>query len=93
MKKTYDNGYRYLFYRWYESYYGCSANRHVFPWRIRIDSKKVCVEFSLADMDMSSCQQGVTYEQTKAYVLEKYGLKMSSHYISQVKWKYGGTKL
>lgn len=32
----------------------------------------------------------MTHEQTKAYVLEKYGLKMSSHYISQVKWKYRG---
>ena len=43
-----------------------------------IDSKKVRVEFSLEDMDMSGFQKGATYEQIKAYVLEKYGLKVSS---------------
>ena len=30
-----------------------------------IDSKKVRVEFSLEDMDMSGFQQGATYEQIK----------------------------
>lgn len=54
-----------------------------------IDSKKVRVEFSLEDMDMSGFQQGATYEQIKAYVLEKRGLKVSSLYISQVKRKCG----
>ena len=54
-----------------------------------IDSKKVRVEFSLEDMDMSGFQKGATYEQIKAYVLEKYGLKVSSLYISQVKRKCG----
>ena len=53
------------------------------------DSKKVRVEFSLEDMDMSGFQQGATYEQIKAYVLEKHGLKVSSLYISQVKRKCG----
>ena len=54
-----------------------------------IDSKKVRVEFSLEDMDISGFQQGATYEQIKAYVLEKHGLKVSSLYISQVKRKCG----
>ena len=54
-----------------------------------IDSKKVRVEFSLEDMDMSGFQKGATYEQLKAYVLEKHGLKVSSLYISQVKRKCG----
>lgn len=54
-----------------------------------IDSKKVRVEFSLEDMDMSGFQKGATYEQIKTYVLEKYGLKVSSLYISQVKRKCG----
>ena len=35
-----------------------------------IDSKKVRVEFSLEDMDMSGFQKGATYEQIKAYVLD-----------------------
>lgn len=55
----------------------------------KIDSKKVRVEFSLEDMDMSGFQKGATYEQIKAYVLEHSGLKVSSLYISQVKRKCG----
>ena len=54
-----------------------------------IDSKKVRVEFSLEDMDMSGFQKGATYEQIKAYVLEHTGLKVSSRYISQIKRKCG----
>lgn len=54
-----------------------------------IDSKKVWVEFSLEDMDMSGFQKGATYEQIKTYVLEHSGLKVSSLYISQVKRKCG----
>ena len=54
-----------------------------------INSKKVRVEFSLEDMDMSGFLKGATYEQIKAYVLEKYGLKVSSLYISQIKRKCG----
>ena len=52
-----------------------------------IDSKRVKVEFSLENMDMSEFQNGATYEQIKEYVLCKTGLKVSSLYISQVKRK------
>ena len=52
-------------------------------------ARKVRVESSLEDMDMSGFQQGATYEQIKAYVLEKHGLKVSSLYIAQVKQKCG----
>ena len=54
-----------------------------------IDSKKVRVDFSLEDMDMSGFQKGATYDQIKAYVLEHSGMKVSSLYISQVKRKCG----
>ena len=54
-----------------------------------VDSKKIRVEFSLEDMDMSEFQDGATYPQIKAYVLEHSGLKVSSLYISQVKRKCG----
>jgi len=54
-----------------------------------VNSKKIQVEFSLEDMDMSGFQKGATYEQIKEYVLEKHGLKVSSLYISQVKRKCG----
>ena len=54
-----------------------------------IDSKNIRVEFSLEDMDMSEFQDGATYPQIKAYVLEHTGLKVSSLYISKVKKKCG----
>ena len=54
-----------------------------------IDSKKIRVEFSLEDIDMPEFQDGATYPQIKAYVLEHSGLKVSSLYISQVKRKCG----
>ena len=54
-----------------------------------IDSKKVRVEFSLEDMDMSEFQDGATYPQIKEYVLEHTGLKVSNLYISQIKRKCG----
>ena len=47
------------------------------------------MEFSLENMDMSGFQKGATYEQIKAYMLEKYGLEVSSLYISQIKRKCG----
>ena len=54
-----------------------------------IDSKKIRVEFSLEDMDMSEFQDGATYTQIKDYVLEHTGLKVSNLYISQIKRKCG----
>ena len=54
-----------------------------------IDSKKVRVEFSLEDMDMSGFQNDATYGQIKERVLQKTGLKVSSLYIAQIKQKYG----
>ena len=54
-----------------------------------VDSKKIRVEFSLEDMDMSEFQDGATYPQIKEYVLEHTGLKVSNLYISQVKRKCG----
>ena len=54
-----------------------------------VDSKKIRVEFSLEDMDMSEFQDGATYLQIKEYVLEHTGLKVSNLYISQIKRKCG----
>lgn len=54
-----------------------------------VDSKKVKVDFSLEDMDLSEFKGKATYEQVKAYVLEHTGLKVSSLYIAQIKKKCG----
>ncbi len=40
------------------------------------DSRKVKVDFSLEDMDLSEFKGKATYEQIKAYVLEQTGLKV-----------------
>ena len=72
----------------------------MFPWSAHVetvvllskgevDSKKIRVEFSLEDMDMSEFQDGATYPQIKEYVLEHTGLKVSNLYISQIKRKCG----
>ena len=61
----------------------CSARTEVE--RRMVDSRKVKVDFSLEDMDLSEFKGKATYEQIKAYVLEKTGLKVSSLYIAQIK--------
>ena len=65
----------------------CSARTEVE--RRMVDSRKVKVDFSLEDMDLSEFKGKATYEQIKAYVLEETGLKVSSLYIAQIKKKCG----
>ena len=65
----------------------CSARTEVE--RRMVDSRKVKVDFSLEDMDLSEFKGKATYEQIKAYVLEQMGLKVSSLYIAQIKKKCG----
>ena len=45
------------------------------------------VELNLDELDLTSAESKATYDEIKAYVLEKHGLKVSSLYISQVKRK------
>ncbi len=47
------------------------------------------VELNLDELDLTAVESKATYDEIKAYVLEKYGLKVSSLYISQVKRKCG----
>ena len=63
----------------------CSARTEVE--RRLVDSKKVKVDFSLEDMDLSEFKGKATYDQIKDYVLEQTGLKVSSLYIAQIKKK------
>ena len=41
------------------------------------------------ELDLTVAESKATYDEIKAYVLEKFGLKVSSLYISQVKRKCG----
>ena len=65
----------------------CSARTEVE--RRLVDSRKVKVDFSLEDMDLSEFKGKATYAQVKEYILSESGLKVSSLYIAQVKKKCG----
>ncbi len=47
------------------------------------------VEIELDALDLTSAESKATYAEIKEYVLEKFGLKVSNLYISQVKRKCG----
>ena len=47
------------------------------------------VELNLDELDLTAAESKATYDEIKAYVQEKYGLKVSSLYISQVMRKCG----
>ena len=47
------------------------------------------INLDMTKLDISINDGKATYDQIKAYVLKKYGLKVSTLYISQIKRKYG----
>lgn len=47
------------------------------------------IDLSMDELDLTAAESKATYDEIKAYVLEKHGLKVSSLYISQVKRKCG----
>ena len=71
----------------------------MFPWTGSIETvvllsklntkQHIEVELNLDELDLTSAESKATYDEIKAYVLEKHGLKVSSLYISQVKRKCG----
>ena len=71
----------------------------MFPWTHHVETvvllsklntkQHIEVELNLDELDLTSAESKATYDEIKAYVLEKHGLKVSSLYISQVKRKCG----
>ena len=56
----------------------------------KLDSKKyISVELTIDDMDLTSAESKATYKKIQNYVLEKFGVRVSTLYITQVKRKYG----
>lgn len=51
--------------------------------------RHIRVELPIAEMDLTSAESKSTYKQIQNYVLEKYGFKVSTIYIAQVKRKHG----
>lgn len=71
----------------------------MFPWTGHVETvvllsklntkQHIEVELNLDELDLTAAESKATYDEIKAYVLEKHGLKVSSLYISQVKRKCG----
>ena len=47
------------------------------------------IKLDLSELDVTAAETKATYQEIKDYVLEKFGLNVSSLYISQVKTKCG----
>lgn len=47
------------------------------------------VDLDISELEVSSAETKATYEETKSYVLKKFGLKVSNLYIAQVKRECG----
>lgn len=47
------------------------------------------VELDLDEMDVTASEQAATYQEIKDYIMAKYGVKVHTAYIAQVKKKYG----
>ena len=70
-----------------------------FPWTTGIETvcllsklqskEHIEIEVKMDELDLTSAESKATYDEIKAYVLEKHGLKVSSLYISQIKRKCG----
>lgn len=70
-----------------------------FPWTGNIET--VCllsklnvkhhieVEITMDELDLTAAESKATYDEIKAYVLEKFGFKVSQLYIAQIKRKCG----
>jgi len=90
LKYLYENGYRAEKIRPVDQFsHTTHVETVVLLSKGMIDSRKVKVEFSLEDMDLSELKGKATYAQIKDYVFNETGLKVSSLYIAQVKKKCG----
>ena len=47
------------------------------------------IEIKMDELDLTAAESKATYDEIKAYVLNKYGLKVSQLYIAQIKRKCG----
>ncbi len=70
-----------------------------FPWTANVETvcllsklnvkQHIEVELTMDEMDLTAAEKKASYEEIKAYVLEKFGIKVSHLYIAQVKRKCG----
>lgn len=71
----------------------------MFPWtgavetvvllsKLKVDHH-IEIELKMDELDLTAAESKATYDEIKAYVLNKYGLKVSQLYIAQIKRKCG----
>lgn len=71
----------------------------LFPWtghvetvvllsKLKVDHH-IEIELKMDELDLTAAESKATYDEIKAYVLNKYGLKVSQLYIAQIKRKCG----
>ena len=71
----------------------------LFPWTGHVETvcllsklntkQHIEVEVKMDELDITAAESKATYDEIKAYVLQKHGLKVSSLYIAQIKQKCG----
>ena len=71
----------------------------MFPWTGHVETvcllsklntkQHIEVEIKMDELDLTSAESKATYDEIKVYILQKYGLKVSSLYIAQVKQRCG----
>lgn len=71
----------------------------MFPWSVHIESivllsklhtkQNIEVEVEMSELDLTAAESKATYAEIKQYVLDRYGLKVSSLNIAQIKAKCG----
>ena len=71
----------------------------MFPWTHHIETvvllsklkvdHHIEIELKMDELDLTAAESKATYDEIKAYVLNKYGLKVSQLYIAQIKRKCG----
>lgn len=52
-------------------------------------SKKIEVDLDISEMDLTKAEAKATYEEIKKYIMDKFGMKVSTLYIAQVKREFG----
>lgn len=71
----------------------------MFPWSAHVETvvllsklkvdHHIEIELKMDELDLTAAESKATYDEIKAYVLNKYGLKVSQLYIAQIKRKCG----
>lgn len=84
-----ENGYRAMRVRSVDMFpMGGHVETVVLLSKLKVDHH-IEIELKMDELDLTAAESKATYDEIKAYVFDKYGLKVSQLYIAQVKRKCG----